>query len=61
MERLEDRKDLGPKDLLFSLAINVTPEGAKPQDGSVRSDKRRAVKAREVAVDRGMLMFPGNF
>ena len=57
MERLEDRKDLG---LLFLLAINVTPEGSKPQDGSVRSDKRRAVKASEVAADRGMLMFPSN-
>lgn len=56
MERLEDRNDL-----LFLLAINVTPEGAKPRDGSVRSDKRKAVKASEVAVDRGMLMFPGFF
>ena len=46
MERLEDRKDL--------LAINVTPEGSKPQDGSVRSDKRSTVKASEVAVDRGI-------
>jgi len=56
MERLEDRKDL----CLLTLAINLTPEGAKPREGSVRSDKRRAVKASEVAVDRDMFMFPGN-
>jgi len=55
MERLEGRKYL-----LFLLAINVPPEGSKPQDGSVRSDKRKAVKASEVAVDRDMFMFPGN-
>ena len=56
MERLEDRKDL----CLLTLAINLTPEGAKPREGSVRSDQRRAVKASEVAADRGMLMFPSN-